>query len=71
MTKFEKIIAEFLCDKFNKEWKGVLTSTEQQVFYFYYVERYSIIKISSAVHYSDRQVIRILNSARRKIEKIL
>lgn len=45
MDKLEKIIAEFLSEKFN-EWKEYLTTKEQAVFALFYFKGYSIIKIA-------------------------
>lgn len=70
MDKLQKIVAEFLSSKFD-EWKPYLTEIEQAVFILYYFKGYSITKISFEVNYSDRQVRRLLKSARKKIYKLL
>lgn len=70
MDKLEKIIAEFLSEKFN-EWKEYLTTEEQAVFALFYFKGYSIIKIAEETHYCDRTVKRYLRSARKKINKHL
>ena len=62
---------EFYSDKFNSEWKALLTEIEQQVFYLYYFEGNKIFQIAMKVNYSDRQVKRFLKSAKKKIYKTL
>lgn len=70
MDKLEKIVADFLSNKFN-EWKPYLNTNEQAVFILYYFKGYTITKISLEINYSDSQVKRILKSARKKINKLL
>lgn len=70
MDKLEKIVAEFLSEKF-KDWKDHLTTEEQAVFILYYFKGYSIIRIAEETHYCDRTVKRYLRSARKKINKLL
>lgn len=63
-------MSDFLSDKFD-EWKSNMTDTESVVFYLYYYKGYSVIKISQEVNYSERQVKRILKSAKKKVYKKL
>ena len=70
MDKIDKIIAEILSDKF-EEWKPYLNKNEQAVFILYYFKGYKIFQIAMEINYSERQVKRILKSARKKINKHL
>ena len=70
MDKIDKIIAEILSDKF-EEWKPYLNKNEQAVFILYYFKGYKIFQIAMEINYSERQVKRILKSARKKINKLL
>lgn len=70
MNKIERIVAEFLSEKF-KEWKDYLTSDEQTVFILFYFKCYPLAKISEETHYSTRTIQRLLRSARKKIAKLL
>ena len=70
MDKIEKIVAEFLSEKF-KEWKDYLTPDEQAVFILFYFKGYSLVKIVEETHYSESTVCRYLKSARKKINKLL
>lgn len=71
MDEFEqKVIREYASDRFSV-WKEYLTPTEQAIFYDYYFLGFSIIKITGVENYSERQVKRILKSARKKIYKRL
>lgn len=71
MDKLDKIIAEFLSVKYDREWKPYLTETERKIFVLYYFKKYSIIQISLEVHYSDRQVKRKLKDIRNKINELI
>lgn len=70
MEKLDKLIADLLSPKF-EEWKQYLTKEEQAVFGLTYFKDYSQIKIALEINYSERQVRRILKSAKRKINKLL
>lgn len=70
MDKIDKLISELLSPKF-EEWKPHLTKEEQAVFGLTYFKDFSQIQIAMELNYSDRQVRRILKSAKRKINKIL
>lgn len=70
MDKLDKLIAGLLSPKF-EEWKPYLTKEEQAVFGLTYFKDLSQIQISMELNYSDRQVRRILKSARKKINKLL
>ena len=70
MDKLEQIIANFLSSKFD-EWKPYLNTNEQAVFILYYFKGYKIFQIAMEINYSERNVKRLLNSARKKINKLL
>lgn len=70
MDKLEQIIANFLSSKFD-EWKPYLNTDEQAVFILYYFKGYKIFQIAMEINYSERQIFRILKSARKKINKLL
>lgn len=70
MDKLDKIIANFLSEKFN-EWKLYLTKEEQAVFILTYFKGYTTLRASFEINYSHRQTQRILKSARKKINKLL
>lgn len=70
MDKLEKIIANFLSSKFD-EWKPYLNTNEQAVFILYYFKGYKIFQIAMELNYCEKQVSRILKSAKRKINKLL
>lgn len=70
MEKLDKLIADLLSPKF-QEWMPYLTKEEQAVFGLTYFKDYSQIKIAMELNYSDRQIRRILKSARKKINKLL
>lgn len=70
MDKLQKLVATFLSEKF-EDWESVLTDNEKAVFSLFYLKGYSIVKIAQEINYSDRQVKRILQSARKKIYKVL
>lgn len=70
MDKIDKIIAEFLSQRFD-DWKGYLTKEEQAVFILREFKGYSVIKTGLELGYSDRQIIRLSKSARKKINKLL
>ena len=70
MEKLEQIVANFLSSKFD-EWKPYLNTNEQAVFILYYFKGYKIFQIAMEINYSERQIFRILKSARKKINKLL
>lgn len=70
MDKLDKAIANFLLKCFEK-WKPHFTKEEQEVFICTYVKKYSAIKTGLIVGYSDRQVRRIIQSIRRKLNKLI
>lgn len=70
MDKLDKVVASFLSDKF-EEWKPHLTKEEQAVFILREFKGYSVIQTGQEIGYSDRQVLRIYKSARKKINKLL
>lgn len=70
MDKLEQIIANFLSSKFD-EWKPYLNTDEQAVFILYYFKGYKTFQIAMEINYSERQIFRILKSARKKINKLL
>ena len=70
MEKLEQIVANFLSSKFD-EWKPYLNTDEQAVFILYYFKGYKIFQIAMEINYSERQIFRILKSARKKINKLL
>ena len=70
MDKLEQIIANFLSSKFD-EWKHYLNTDEQAVFILYYFKGYKTFQIAMEINYSERQIFRILKSARKKINKLL
>lgn len=70
MDKLQKLVSDFLSAKFD-EWKSGMNENERVVFALYYFKGYSIIKISQEVNYSERQVKRILKSARKKVYKLI
>lgn len=70
MDKLEQIVANFLSSKF-EEWKPYLNTDEQAVFILYYFKGYKTFQIAMEINYSERQIFRILKSARRKINKLL
>ena len=70
MEKLEQIVANFLSSKFD-EWKPYLNTDEQAVFILYYFKGYKTFQIAMEINYSERQIFRILKSARKKINKLL
>lgn len=70
MDKYEKIVADFKSSKF-EEWKPYLTKLEQAVFVMHEFKCYTMVAIADEISYSERQVYRILKSARKKINKLL
>lgn len=70
MDKLDKLIAELLSPLF-EGWKPYLTKEEQVVFGLTYFKDYSQVKIAMEINYSERQIRRILKSAKRKINKLL
>lgn len=70
MDKLDKIIGTFLSNKFD-EWKPYLTKEEQAVFILHYFKGKSILEIAFELNYCDRQIYRLLKSARKKINKLL
>ena len=70
MDKLEKVIARNLSILF-QEWKPYLDTNEQAVFSLRYFEGKKIFEIAMEINYSERQVKRILKSARKKINKLL
>lgn len=70
MDKLDKIIADLLSPLFEK-WKPHLTKEEQAVFILTYFKGYTAIQVAMEINYSDRQVRRILKSARRKINRLI
>lgn len=68
MTKLDKLIADLLLPKF-EYWKQYLTQNERRAFELFYIKKYTVIQISQEMNYSDRQVNRLLKSARVKVEK--
>lgn len=70
MDKLQRLVAKFLSERF-ESWENVLTDNEKAVFSLFYLKGYSIVKIAQEINYSDRQVKRILQSARRKIYKVI
>jgi RNA polymerase sigma factor (sigma-70 family) len=70
MDKLEQIVANFLSSKFD-EWKPYLNTDEQAVFILYYFKGYKTFQIAMEINYSERQIFRILKSARKKINKLL
>lgn len=70
MDKLEQIVANFLSSKF-EEWKPYLNTDEQAVFILYYFKGYKTFQIAMEINYSERQIFRILKSARKKINKLL
>lgn len=70
MDKIDKIVADFLSQKFD-EWKPYLNKEEQAVFILYYFKGWSTTKISIELNYSVRQIRRIRNRAMKKINKLL
>lgn len=70
MDKLDKAIANYLLKRF-EEWKPHFTKEEQDVFVCTYIKRYSAVKTGFIVGYSDRQVRRILQSIRRKLNKLI
>lgn len=70
MDKLNKLISDFLSTKFD-EWKPYLTEDEQKVFAAYYFKDMSTLQISFEMNYSQRNIQKILNKAKRKIYKVL
>lgn len=70
MDKLDKIIADFLSERFD-EWKVYLTKEEQAVFILVYFKGYSIVQAANKIYYSESSVKRFLKSARNKINKHL
>jgi RNA polymerase sigma factor (sigma-70 family) len=70
MDKIKQIIADFLSIKF-EDWKPYLTETEQAVFILFYFKGKKDYQIAMELNYSDRQIRRILKSARKKIYRLL
>lgn len=68
MDKLNKLISDFLSTKF-EEWKLFLTESESKVFDLFYIKCHSIVRIAQEMDYSDRQVNRLLKSAREKVGK--
>ncbi len=70
MDKLDKVIATFLSERF-ADWKPYLTKEEQAVFILREFKGYSVIQTANEIGYSDRQVLRLYKSARKKINKLL
>lgn len=70
MDKLDKVIADLLSPRF-EDWKPFLTKEEQAVFILTYFKGYTAIKVAMEINYSDRQVRRLLKSARKKINRHL
>lgn len=70
MDKLDKIVADFLSEKFD-EWKAYLTKEEQAAFVLTYFKGYSIVQVANKIYYSESSVKRFLKSARKKINKHL
>ena len=68
MDKLNKLISDFLSTKF-EEWKLFLTESESKVFDLFYIKFHSIVRIAQEMDYSERQVNRLLKSAREKVGK--
>lgn len=69
MNDFDnKVMKEYAKPRF-EYWKQFLKPQEISVFTLYYFEKYSIVKISITLNYSEIQIKRILKSARKKIYK--
>lgn len=70
MDKIQEIVANFLSVKF-EDWKPYLTENEQAVFILHYFKGKKLYQIAMEINYSERQIFRILKSARKKINKLL
>ena len=70
MDKIDKIVGEFLSSRF-EDWKPYLNENEQAVFILHYFKGKKIEQICVEINFSERQVYRILKSARKKIYKLL
>lgn len=70
MDKLQKLVSSFLSEKF-EGWKPYLTKNENYAFELFYIKKYSIVRIAQEMDYSDRQISRLLKSARDKINKRL
>ena len=71
MDKIQEIVADFLSVKFEKEWKPYLTITEQAIFIEHCFKGKKLFEIAVELNYSERQVKRLLKSARKKIYRLL
>lgn len=65
-----KIIKEYSAPRF-EFWKKYLTPMEIAVFTLYYFDNLPIFRIAQITNYSERQTIRILKAARKKIYRLL
>ena len=70
MDKIQEIVANFLSERF-EDLKPYLTETEQAVFILHYFKGKKIEQICVEINFSERQVYRILKSARKKNYKLL
>lgn len=70
MDKLNKLISDFLSEKFN-EWKPYLTEEEQKVFEAYFLKNMSTLQISFEMNYSQRNIQKILIRAKKKIYNLL
>lgn len=70
MDKIQEIVADFLSVKF-EDWKPYLNENEQAVFILHYFKGKKIEQICVEINFSERQVYRILKSARKKIYRLL
>lgn len=71
MDKLDKKIMAKYTEPRWEFWKQHLTPHEQSIFQLYYYQDLSIIKIANLQNYSERQVKRLLKSARKKIYKLI
>lgn len=65
-----KIVKEYATPRFDF-WKQHLTPQEIAVFQLHYFENYPLFRIAQLTNYSERQIKRILKSARKKIFKLI
>lgn len=70
MNKLQKLVSDLISERF-EEWKPYLTTEEQQVFAAYYFKGMSTLKISIEMNYSQRNIQKILNKAKKKIYKLI
>lgn len=70
MDKLNRLIADFLSIKF-QEWKSYLSDDEQQVFIAYYFKGMTTLQISFEMNYTQRNIQKILNKAKKKIYRLL